>query len=180
MLASLVSAGLMLCASMAGSRPDACATILPEHALFPFALPWGALLVTHTPTVLLASRERTRHLCAATARVLLIWATGVATAWAYTRSPQIAYATALHSTALLLGIPSGLGVMIGANGDRCLRWACTGLLLTGAWQLGPSLPIVDTALAHLVGRLAPELLLPPCFALLELLCLAGGGAPPGP
>ena len=177
---SFVSAGLLLCASMSGSRPDASATILPEHALAPLALPWGALLVTHTPTVILASRERTRHLCVATAHVLAVWATGVVVAWVYTVSPQVAYGLALHSAASLLGVPSDPGVVVGRRVERGLRWACLGALVLGAWQLGPPLPVVDlhpkarqdsAALAHLVGILAPELLLSPVRALLELLCL---------
>jgi hypothetical protein len=174
---SCVSALLILSASMAGDRRPVCAAVLPEHALAPLALPWGVLVVAHVPTVLLASRERTRHLCAATARVLVVWLAGAACAWAYTRSPSVGYALALHSAALLLGGPSDPGIVVGARADAGLRWACIGVLLTGAWQLGPPLHLVAhpegaAALAHLVGVLAPRLGLPPARALAELLCLA--------
>jgi hypothetical protein len=171
---SFVSALLILCASMAGSRPDACVKIRPEHVLAPFALPWGVLLVVHMPTVLLASRERGRRLCAATARVLVVWAAGAGVAWAYTRSPPIAYALALHSAAhLLLAGPE----LRHAPAARAVRWACLACLATGAWQLGPPLPIVDLAhpghpLAHLVGLLAPELLLAPAALVVERLVLS--------
>ena len=173
---SCVSALLILCASMAGSRPDTCPPILPEHVLAPFALPWGVLLVVHAPTVLLASRERTRHLCAATARVLVVWAAGAAVAWAYTRSPPIAYALALHSAARLLRTPSEHCVVVGRSADLALRWACLGCLAAGAWQLGPPLPVADLShpgqpLAHLVGLLAPELLLGPVGLVVERMCV---------
>jgi hypothetical protein len=180
-----MTALIVLCASMAGSRRDACAGILPEHVLAPFALPWAALLVTHTPTVLLASLERTRHLCTATAHVLVMWACGCAVAWVHGRSPPVAYALALHSAALLLWHPSDPGVVVGHKVDAGIRWVGLCLLALGAWQLGPALPVVDTptvahgpsaaALAHLIGALAPALVIPPARALVELLCLSARG-----
>ena len=180
-----MTALLVLCASMAGSRRDACVVILPEHVLAPLALPWAALLVTHTPTVLLASLERTRHLCAATAHALVVWAAGCAVAWAHGRSPSVAYALALHSAAHLLGCPSQTGVVVGRRVEAGVRWAGLGLLAVGAWQLGPALPVVETpaaahgpsaaALAHLVGVLAPALIIPPARVLVELLCLSARG-----
>jgi hypothetical protein len=182
---SCVTVLLVLCASMAGSRSDACGTILPEHVLAPLALPWVALLITHVPTVLLASRERTHHLCSATAHVLVVWGAGGGVAWIYKWSPPVAYALALHSSALLLGYPSDPGVVLGRRVDCCLRGVCTGLLVIGAWQLGPALPVVDlpraphgssaAAFAHLVGFLAPALLVPPFRAVAELLCLSAKG-----
>ena len=185
MWASCVSALLILCTSMAGSRRDACVAVRPEHALAPLALPWGALLITHVPTVVLASRERTRHLCAATARVLVVWAVGLGVVWVYSRSPTVAYALALHSAVLLIGSPSDPGVVVGRAVDFGLRWACMGVLVMGAWQLGPPLLIVDlypkthqesAAFAHLVGLIVPELLLPPARVLAELLCLSAKGS----
>lgn len=177
---SAIHALLVLGTSMAGSRLGACLRVLPEHILVPLALPWGVVLITHTPTVLLASRDRTRQLCAATAQVLVVWTAGVGAAWVYNRSPPMGYAVSLHSAARILLVSSDPGVVVGHRVDTWLRWGGACILCAWAWQMGPPLPAIDLpgfplgpgALSHLMAMLASDLLIPPLRALAERFCLA--------
>ena len=63
------------CAANSDSLELACRgtdpLILPEHIILPLLLPCAALLFTHMPTLLLASRARVRDLKGATVQALL-------------------------------------------------------------------------------------------------------------
>jgi hypothetical protein len=144
-------------------RP-ADAAVRPEHVLFPLLLPCCVVLVVNVPTLVLASRFRTRQLRVATAHVAAAWAAIAACAYAYLSHPALAYALALHSTVFLLTLQPDPGVLLGRRAEHTVRRACTAALLLGAWLAGPPLPLVDVpglsrccgSVSHLAGLLLPD------------------------
>jgi hypothetical protein len=172
------------------TNEDVCAStdplILPEHAILPLLLPCAALLFTHMPTLLLASRARVRDLKGATAQAVLTWLSVCSVAWAYASGRRaFAYAASLHTSVYLLSKPSSPTVVVGPIADLFARETCITVILLCAWQLGPPLPVADAPghpaasaccglASHLAGFMIPDLVGPIAEGLARRL-VAGGG-----
>ena len=136
------------CAADSDSLERACRgtdpLILPEHIILPLLLPCAALLFTHMPTLLLASRARVRDLKGATVQALLTWLGVCAAAWAYSTGRRaFAYAASLHASVYLLSRPASPTVVVGPIADLFARETCVTAILLCAWHLGPPLPVAD-------------------------------------
>jgi hypothetical protein len=177
-------------ADAAGSLEHACRTtdplILPEHIILPLLLPCAALLFTHMPTLLLASRARVRDLKGATAQAVLTWLSVCAVAFAYSSGHRaFAYAVSLHTSVYLLSKPASPTIVVGPMVDLFARETCITAVLLCAWQMGPPLPVVDTPgdhpaasaccgiASHMAGFLLPDLVGPLAAGIARRL--VGGG-----
>ena len=159
--------------------------IAPQHVIAPLMLPCAALLFTHMPTLLLASKARVRDLKEATAQVAVAWLSVCSVAWLYTRySPAVAYALSLHSSLYLLSQPSSPTLVVGRLTDLFVRETCVTTILLCAWYGGPPLPVVDVpgvagsccgAASHLAGFILPDLAGPVAMWLARRLVVIDGG-----
>jgi hypothetical protein len=144
--------------------------VLPEHVIAPLAIPCIALLFTHMPTLLLASRARVRDLKAATTHAAVTWGAICAAAVIYTNSPTQAYAFSLHLSVYLLSQPSSPTVVVGRMADLFVRELGITVILLCAWYLGPPLPVLDVpgfpgasccgVTAHLTALFTPDIAAP--------------------
>ena len=155
--------------------------ILPEHVILPLLLPCAALLFTHMPTLLLASRARVRDLKNATAHAVLTWLAVCAVAWAYASGRRaFAYAASLHASVYLLSMPASPTIVVGPLADLFARETCITFIFLCAWHMGPPLPVADVPgqpahsvccglASHLAGFMIPELVGPVAEALARRL-----------
>ena len=169
------------------TNEEVCAStdplVLPEHVILPLLLPCAALLFTHMPTLLLASRARVRDLKGATAQAVLTWLSVCSVAWAYASGRRaFAYAASLHTSVYLLSKPASPTVVVGPIADLFARETCITAILLCAWQLGPPLPVADAPghpaasaccglASHLAGFMIPDLVGPLAEGLARRLVL---------
>lgn len=142
------------------------AMVIPDHILAPLLFPCIALLITHMPTLLLASRARVQDLKIATSSVVLVWLCGLAITWlSRAHSPSVAYAISLHTSVYLLSQPASHTLTAGMWADRVVKKICMVVVVLCAWQMGPPLPVIDApgiprccgAASHLAGLIAPDI-----------------------
>jgi len=169
-----VDAQQLVCSNPA--LEDVCSAtnplILPEHVMLPLLLPCAALLFSHMPTILLASRARVRDLKNATTNVVLAWLGVSAVGWAYASGFRaFAYAVSLHTSVYLLSQPASPTAVVGPLADLFARETCITLVLLCAMQLGPPLPVAHAmghptaavccgVASHLAGSMIPDLVGP--------------------
>lgn len=159
--------------------------VTPCHVVAPLMLPCAALLFTHMPTLLLASKARVRDLKEATAQVAVSWLSVCAVAWLYTSySPSVAYALALHASVYLLSQHSSPTIVVGRLADAFVRETCVAVIFLCAWYMGPPLPVIDVpgiagsccgVASHLAGFVLPDLVGPAAMCLARRLVVIDGG-----
>ena len=143
-----------------------------SHVLYPLLIPYGAQVIVHMPTLLLASRSRVAHIKQALATVVAVGAGLAAAVWVFrgegASNPALAYALSLYWSLFLLSQPPHPSLVIGPSAHRAVSTAGVLLLAGGAWQLGPPLPVMAIpgfpseggSQAHLLCLLGTDLLGP--------------------